>query len=372
MKTLAKSRVLVTRFPYSCQWGGEELHTLTLVKQWDKRGISSFFLGSCPLLLKAFKDAHFETHKAWLSKPPVSKGHLLLFTLLSPLLFLWAGYLLSQARRRWKIDTVFMLSFGEKLLMTPWARLFGLKIIWIEHARIGRWLTQNPWRGFYRLWSRWAQVVVTSHAMIEQVKPSLRDGQSPVAISCGVMLDKTSPLREDLKSFLKEGFSVLCVARLTMDKGVDMLVHAVHSKPEIRLILVGEGPLVNELKKCSDPTRVRFIPSLPRGELMDLYRHADLFVLPSREMDPFGMAAAEAMSFATPVLVTSACGISQDLSHEREAWIVEPRRAEIDKAIKRLMKDRALRLRLGQAGQRFVKKHYALEKMIDAFDSLLV
>lgn len=375
MKTLAKARLLVTRFPYQSQWGGEELHTLTLAKELDERGIPSFYLGSCRILSQAFREGHFDAKFAWLGKPPVTKFWLLAFTVLSPLLFLKAGWILWRARRRWGVTSVLMLSLGEKLLMTPWARLFGMRTLWIEHARIGRWITKNPWRVVYRLWSRWATVVVTSNAMAGYVRPLISErGVSPrlAPISCAVMIDKASELRADLASFLDSGFGVSTVARLTPDKGVDMLVHLVHSKPEVRLVVVGKGPLKKELQKKADLDRVYFVNSLPRAELMELYKRSDLFVLASREMDPFGMVAAEAMWHGTPVLLTSACGIAMDLVHGRDAWIVEPKVSELDKAFKRLQKDPELREALGKHGQRFVKSHYRLHAMVEEFERLLV
>lgn len=381
MKTLAKARLLVTRFPYTSQWGGEELHTLTLAKELDELGVPSFYLGSCRVLGGAFKEAHFDTKFAWLGKPPVTKFWLLAFTVLSPFLFLLAGVLLWRARKRWGVDSVLMLSLCEKLLMTPWARLFGMRTLWIEHARIGRWLTKNPWRVVYKCWSRWATVVVTSNAMAPLVRKLIsKRGVAPrlAAVSCAVMVEKASPLRGEVAEFLagelaasRSDVVVSTVARLTPDKGVDMLVYLVHSKPEVRLVVVGDGPLKKELQKRADLDRVLFVNSLPRGELMELYKRSDLFVLASREMDPFGMVAAEAMHFGTPVLLTSACGISKDLVHGRDAWIVEPKMAELDKGFKRLQKDPELRKALGKNGQMFVKSHYDLARMVEEFDGLL-
>lgn len=350
------------------------MHTLTLARELDKRGVASFYLGSCRILGEAFREAHFDAKFAWLGKPPVTKFRLLAFTLLSPFLFLKAGWMLWWARRRWGVTSVLMLSLGEKLLMTPWARLFGLRTLWIEHARIGRWLTKNPWRVVYKWWSRWATVVVTSNAMVEFVSPLVSGrGVSPrlAAISCAVMVSKASPLPTTLEAFLGSGFAVSTVARLTPDKGVDMLVHLVHCKPDVRLVIVGRGPLKKALQKKADFGRVFFVDSLPREELMELYKRSDLFVLASREMDPFGMVAAEAMHFGTPVLLTSACGISKDLVHGRDAWIVEPRVAELDKAFKRLQKDAELRKALGKNGQAFVKSHYRLDAMVEEFEGLL-
>ena len=365
---ILKRKILVTRFPYESRFGGEEVHTLRLMEELDKRGIESFFLGSCPVLLGEFKERGFSVKRAWLAKPPVTLGWLVIFTVLIPILFLRAGLLLGKVRRKWGVDTLYALSFGEKLLITPWAHLFGMKVLWIEHARVGRWLSKNPWRFVYKMWSRWATVVVTSKAMVQFVAPYVKN---VVAIPCGVMSAPAEPLPRGLVDFLKGGFAVGSVARLTADKGVDMLVHLVHSKPEVRLIIVGDGPLKMSIQKACDSSRVRLLPSLPRGQLTALYGALDLFVLASREVDPFGMVAAEAMAEGTPVLVTSVCGIASDLHDGREAFIAKPRASEIDKVLKRVMRRPDLRAVVGKQGRAFVNKHYRLETMVAEFERVL-
>lgn len=369
MKTLPKARILVTRFPYESRWGGEEVHTLRLMEELDQRGHEAFFLGSCPVLLKAFKDRGFSAEKAWLGRPPISAATLFGFTLLSPFLFLKAGWMLLCARRRFGVDSVYMLSFGEKLLMTPWARLFKMRVLWLEHARIGAWLNRNPWQHMYRLFSRWATTVVTSHAMVRMVRPF---AHKVLGIPCAVMLDEARPLPKGILEFLSSGFAVGAVARLTLDKGVDILVQLVDSKPDIRLILVGDGPLKSLIQNQAKNGQIMLLPSLPRGQLASLYKALDLFVLASTEMDPFGMVAAEAMSVGTPVLMTHACGISEDLSDGREAWIVDPKRSEIDKAIKKAMKHPEQLKQLGENGQAYVQKHYRLETMVAQFERLIL
>ena len=382
--------MLVTRFPYESRFGGEEVHTLRLMEELDKRGIEAFFLGSCPILLREFKERGFLVKRAWLAKPPVTLGWLVMFTVLSPFLFLRAGLILGRARKRWGVETLYALSFGEKLLMTPWARLFGMKVLWLEHARIGRWMSKNPWRYVYKAWSRWATVVVTSKAMVGQVRPWVKIGVASegdrsaaprvVAIPCGVMSAAAEPLPRELRDFFGKGktglrpagFAVGSVARLSADKGVDMLVHLVHSKPDVRLVIVGSGPLEMSILKRADPARVRVIPSLPRGQLTSFYRALDLFVLASREMDPFGMVAAEAMAEGTPVLMTSVCGIAADLADGREAFIVEPRMSELDKALKKIMKRKEWARDVAGRGQTFVEKHYRMETMVAEFERLLI
>lgn len=369
MRMVTKARVLVTRFPFSSRFGGEELHTLTLMKALDSKGIEGAFLGSCPVLLKEFKNRGFDAQYSSFLKPPVSKASLFLFTLLSPILFFKSGILLRLAKRRWKVDTVYMHSLGEKLLMTPWAKLFGLKVFWVEHARIGNWLRKNPWLPLYKLWSRWVTTVVTSHAMKTMIEPF---AQNVLAIPCSVLVEPPQPLPEEVETFLKGGFSVGAVARFSEDKGVDMIAKLVHGKPEIRLIFVGEGPLENTIRRVVPPHQLMILPSLSRGQLSTLYRRLDLFILASKEMDPFGMVAAEAMWQGCPVVLTSVCGFAAELENEQEALVVEPKFVELDKALKRLMKNGALREGIASRGKAFVQKNHRFEEMVEQFEDLFL
>jgi len=368
MKNVAKARVLVTRFPYESRFGGEEIHTISLMQGLDKKNCEAFFLGSCPVLLKEFKRNGFETKKMWFGKPPVTKLWLGLFTLLSPFLFFWAGWQLWRARRRWRVNVLYSLSLGEKLMMTPWARIFGMKILWLEHARLGDWMRKNPWRRVYKFWSRWAIAIVTSNAMVSCAK---RYAVRVEAIPCGVILDKPVPLREEIVRFLKSGFAVGTVARLTVDKGVDMIARRVHCKPDMRLIIVGDGPLKSAVEKMNNSRQILMLDSMPRGELMSLYKALDLFILGSTEMDPFGMVAAEAMWYRTPVLMTEKCGISRDLRNGKEACIVPAKFAALDKELKKLMKREGLREEIGRRGQEFVRKNYKIGSVVDEFAGLL-
>lgn len=367
MKNVAKARLLVTRFPYESRLGGEEMHTIALMKGLDDLGYEAFFMGSDEILLKLFGEAGFKTKKRWLAKPPVTFWRLMWFTALSPILFFWAGWMIWQARRNWKVDVFYALSLGEKLMITPWAKFFGMKILWLEHARFGNWMSKNPWRGVYKFLSRWVLVVVTSNAMKPFAQKFARNVE---AISCGVIVDKKSALPDKISAFCKNGFCVGTVARLTVDKGVDMIAKLVHNKPDVRLIIIGDGPMKTDIEKQTKSGQILLLPSLPRPQLMTLFESLDLFVLGSREMDPFGMVAAEAMWHGTPVLMTNVCGISKDLAHQKEAWICEPRFAEIDRAFKHLKKQTQLRREIANRGRTFARENYSMRKELDRFVKL--
>jgi mannosylfructose-phosphate synthase len=131
--------------------------------------------------------------------------------------------------------------------------------------------------------------------------------------------------RELLRSrFGFKGKVVLSLGRIARNKGYDLLIRAFAEvaarEPEALLVLAigGErlgGTEEQILASCQAlvldlglSERVRFTGFVPDQDMADLYRAADVFVLPSR-YEPFGMTAVEAMACGTPTVVTTHGGL---------------------------------------------------------------
>lgn len=97
---------------------------------------------------------------------------------------------------------------------------------------------------------------------------------------------------------------ILCVARLSYEKGVDRLIQAfalLESKGEWRLMLAGSGPMLEELKsqaiRLGIDSSVIFLGSVPDVDM--LLNEASIFVLPSHR-EGFPNALCEAMAAGLP------------------------------------------------------------------------
>ena len=99
------------------------------------------------------------------------------------------------------------------------------------------------------------------------------------------------------------------------------------------------------------------------GPPYDLYRAADVFVLPSAG-ESFGMVAAEAAAVGTPVVVSDRCGIAGFFS-DGEALVVPYQRDEVVRAIGRVLDDEALRSALA-AGGAAAARRMSWERVTDA------
>ena len=124
-----------------------------------------------------------------------------------------------------------------------------------------------------------------------------------------------------------EGKCLLWVGNNAIKKGLPTLLGALAGLPkDVFLVLVGSATPENKWRSqvaaLGLQDRIYF-----KGVLEDMtlvYTAADLLVHPTLE-DTFGMVVLEAMSHAVPAIVSSEqyCGISAELTHLNNAWILQ-------------------------------------------------
>ena len=105
---------------------------------------------------------------------------------------------------------------------------------------------------------------------------------------------------------------LLTVRNLEPRMGLDILLRAmprvIAQHPDARLLIGGAGSLRESLEALAAAlgvaSHVRFLGFVPDDELPLYYQAADCFVLPTRELEGFGLVTAEALACGTPVLGT--------------------------------------------------------------------
>lgn len=120
---------------------------------------------------------------------------------------------------------------------------------------------------------------------------------------------------------LEQGaFVAACVRRLVPRMGIDGLLDAwgriaADLPPGSALLVVGEGPLAGELaRRAAQPPlegRVRILGRLPDEELIDVYRAADVAVVPTLAFEGFGLVVLEAAACGTPSIVSDVGGLPE-------------------------------------------------------------
>jgi glycosyltransferase involved in cell wall biosynthesis len=113
------------------------------------------------------------------------------------------------------------------------------------------------------------------------------------------------------------GGYIIFVGRLFEGKGLQTLVRAWRQLPDIRLKIVGDGALRNQLETVArnDKANIEFIGRLDRASVLEAIRAAALMIVPSEWYEGFPMVIAESYACGTPVLA-SRIGSLEELVEE--------------------------------------------------------
>ena len=173
--------------------------------------------------------------------------------------------------------------------------------------------------------------------------------------------------------------TVTFAGRLKAEKGADVLVRAFALArarvPSARLSIAGAGPAEGELRALIDELGIGDAAEL-HGQLggESLERTLDrawVHAVPSRWPEPFGLTATEAMMRGTAVVASNIGGLAESVVHDTTGLLVPPgdERALAD-ALVRVLTDRALAERLGDAGRERARMHFTMDGCIARFERL--
>lgn len=205
--------------------------------------------------------------------------------------------------------------------------------------------------------------------------------------------DDSETVRAEL-DFQKNDFVVGFAGRLVPEKGVltllkafQYLVDKAPAAKSLKLLLVGRGPLKDEIQKIahSSNLQVKIQENVPHDEMPRYLRAMDVMVLPSQFMDQqstltakgwkeqFGHVLIEAMACATPVIGSDSGEIPKVIMDAGLIFEAENSRA-LSAAIERIMTETGLARTLAEAGRARALQQYTdgvlAQKLYDFWNSL--
>ncbi len=180
----------------------------------------------------------------------------------------------------------------------------------------------SVWLGLYDVWH---PVGSLSHAYLRQL--SIRKRETfyfPYAIDMEWFVEKSMRVRAERDRRREElglqagDYVVIGVMKWSHREDpvtlINAMLLAVPAVPNIKLVLVGDGPLRQkvEARKSIAPERIITPGYVKYSELPQYYSVADIFVHPA-ESEPYGVSVQEAMACGLPVIVSDMVGAAADL-----------------------------------------------------------
>ena len=234
-----------------------------------------------------------------------------------------------------------------------------------------------------RLATRWSDAIVANaEAVAEDVRSHehLPAGRVRVIRNAVELLPPPTPaeLRRMRNAWgaNDESLIVGCVANYKARKGLEMLIDAFadasRTSRATRLVLIGEGPLHEELqeraKRLGIGDRVTFVEGVLDARA--IYSAFDIAVLAS-ETEGLPNVLLEAAAAGRPLIATDA-GASREIVVDGETGILVPidDRERMAMAITELVGDPKQRARYGAAARRRVESEFSVERSVASFAAL--
>ncbi|MGM9993007.1 MAG: glycosyltransferase [Candidatus Bruticola sp.] len=221
------------------------------------------------------------------------------------------------------------------------AKFLGIPLVYTFHTQLEKYAHYVPLpnklvckaarEAVYKYTSRCDCVICPS--------PSIRGLLDDYGVTCRVevlqnAIDVRSFAKADGQAVRKQlGLTpdhVLCIftGRMGLEKNLSFLLRTfqrVHSnQPQVRLMLLGDGPILEDLKQEADDLGVApyvFFPGrVGYTEIPSYYKAADLFVMTSTtEVKP--LAVLEGMAAGLPVIAVDACGTGDTVTDGRDGLL---------------------------------------------------
>jgi len=127
-----------------------------------------------------------------------------------------------------------------------------------------------------------------------------------------------------------DAFVALTVRRLFYRNGLDTLLDAaarLRPRSAIHVVIGGSGPERREIEdriRADGLTNVHVVGFIPDADLSEYYRAADVFVLPTRTAEGFGLVLMDAAATGVPSIATDSGAPREIVDHGVTGWLVAP------------------------------------------------
>lgn len=164
----------------------------------------------------------------------------------------------------------------------------------------------------------------------------------------------------------REQIKIISVCNLKEEKGLQYAIEAFKNIKDdnLRYEIIGSGSYLDNLKKLAqDDERIIFLGSLENDQVRERLVGSDIFLLPSYN-EAFGVSYLEAMCAGVPIIGCKGEGVEDILSKGNCGILTKPRDVKsIEDALKGLINNKDMRLKMGNIGQAIVSKNYTWDRV---------
>ena len=177
---------------------------------------------------------------------------------------------------------------------------------------------------------------------------------------------------------IKDEYVMVTTSRLVYKNGIDILIEAIarvkEKRPNIKCLIVGDGPEGNKLKAQSERLKVTnnvtFLGQIKQKDLPLYLKISDIFVRPSRS-EGLGSSFLEAMAAGLPVIGTPVGGIVDFLRDGDTGFQAKAEDAnDLAEKINFVIDHPEIKNRIVKNAGALIKENYSWDKIANLFKNI--
>jgi glycosyltransferase involved in cell wall biosynthesis len=184
---------------------------------------------------------------------------------------------------------------------------------------------------------------------------------------------RSTPNSVKLKKKYGRSKIILTLGNIIKQKGYHLLIEAlpkILEKEEVKLVIVGDGKYLEELKRLSKKegvdSNIVFTGKVNRSELTDYYNIADIFAFPTLRGEGLPYVLIEAMSCGLCVVSSPSGGVVDIIEEGKTGKFVKVGNLRrLSETLIKLLKDKKERELLGKNARREVLSKFDVRQMVN-------
>lgn len=225
-----------------------------------------------------------------------------------------------------------------------------LKYAWVHTDFLNETISKAEIQRYNQIYRNFDKVIFVSQSLAAKFNKYLKIEQSSIVPNT-IDFDEIYRLSQQEGSVIPNGnakINLLCVGRLSKEKGFDRIIESIHRLPKhnhtrLHLTIIGNGPEEKTLSKKISDYGLQNTVSLS-GFLSNPYPsilNADILLVPSR-FEGFGLVIVEAMFLGVPVIATSTTGANEILDGGKYGIIVTNSDSSFDSILNEIIDNKGI------------------------------
>ena len=299
--------------------------------------------------------------------------------------FLGGTYEAVKAIRKWRPDVLCSMLWGTKTMVAILGRLLKTKVVLVESGSPLRTLADQKHKSFTFFYRKntysLADVVIAVSKGSAQATKELYRLNEVKAIHNGIDIEEIRTKSKAVGGVPHEYFYgnqpvLVATGRLSKVKGYEYLLEAfsiVNETTEVRLIIVGDGNLKDELCGMAKSLGIdQKVDIVGEREPYGYMGHADIFVLPSL-YEGFSIVLLEAASLGLPIVSTECDHGPNEIIENGKSGLLVPvaDSVKLASAILRLIEDKKLRSDLASEAEKR-SQCFTRDRMVSSYEKVFL